>query len=247
MATLLHDFSERIRLKTKKFLSTTTVILPFRTLRMYSSTPYSLCGDYQDVGAHYAAQQASVVVEPRIATLNFQCHSSVVGTLVGRKWSRVKKLSSDFESHFPGFKIDVTHDGVAFNIVMANFSAGIAFVTNTFGAEISLANQGINIRPQFVGRIIGTGGHNLRDIEAGAGTPCTIYHDSLFWVHFPCDTPVTERRNAFAYIKERMIEYTDYLEDRLGDTASETSHSDVSVAASDISDNEQEFMWPKLA
>ena len=173
--------------------------------------------------------------------LKFPCNPSVIGAIVGRKWSRVKKLSEEFESRFPGFKIDVTHDGIAFNIMMANFSDGVAFVTNTFGEEISLANYGIPIHPQFVGRMIGKGGRNLRDIEAGTGCQCTIYHDNMFWVRFTCDTPVIDRKNAISYIEERMFDYADYLEDRLFDNASDisdasTTLSEVSITASEASD-----------
>ena len=161
-----------------------------------------------------------------LVTLKFPCHSATVGALVGTRWSRVKKLSADFRDAFPGFDIDVSHDGDSFNVVMANLSDGVAFVTNTFGEEISLANHGIEIRPQFVGRMIGKGGHNLRDIEAGTGTQCTLYHeDGLFWLRFPCDTPVEARKKAMEYAKDRIFEYADYLENRLVDSASEVSYS----------------------
>ncbi len=222
---------------------------------MYSNT------FYQFVDGPYEHQQPPVPTRQSLTTLKFPCHSGTVGALVGTCWSRVKKLSADFREAFPGFDIDVSHDGNAFNVVMANFSDGVAFVTNTIGEEISLANHGIQIRPQFVGRMIGKGGHNLRDIEAGTGTQCMIYHeDGLFWLRFPCDTPVEARRNAMEYAKNRIFEYSDYLEERLTDTASEASYSstssyeasippsEASVACSEASD---EYMdtndWPALS
>jgi len=171
-----------------------------------------------------------------------------VGALVGTRWSRVKKLSTDFQETFPGFAIDVSHDGDAFNVVMANFSDGVAFVTNTIGEEISLANHGIEIRPQFVGRMIGKGGHNLRDIEAGTGTQCMIYHeDGLFWLRFPCDTPVEARRNAMEYAKIRIFEYSDSLEERLTDTASEASYSTASSYEASIPPSEASVAYSEAS
>jgi hypothetical protein len=187
---------------------------------MYSNAFYQLIGDQNGL------RQAPVPAQQGLVTLKFPCCTGTVGALVGTRWSRVKKLSSDFRDAFPGFDIDVSHDGNCFNVIMANFSDGVAFVTNTFGEEISLANHGIAIRPQFVGRMIGKGGHNLRDIEAGAGTQCTLYHeDGHFWLRFPCETSLEARRKALEYTESRIFDYTDYLEDRLTDTASETSYS----------------------
>ena len=155
---------------------------------MYSNAFYNL------LEVPISCQQVPIPVSQGLVTLKFPSHTGTVGALVGTRWSRVKKLSSDFREAFPGFDIDVSHDGHCFNVVMANFSDGVAFVTNTFGEEISLANHGIEIRPQFVGRMIGKGGHNLRDIEAGTGTQCTLYHeDRLFGLRFPCDTPIEDR------------------------------------------------------
>lgn len=209
--------------------------LTSKTPQMYSNAFYNL------LEVPISCQQVPIPVSQGLVTLKFPSHPGTVGALVGMRWSRVKKLSSDFREAFPGFDIDVSHDGHCFNVVMANFSDGIAFVTNTFGEEISLANHGIEIRPQFVGRMIGKGGHNLRDIEAGTGTQCTLYHeDGLFWLRFPCDTPIEDRRKAMEYTKDRIFEYSDYLEERLTDTASESSHStsssyEASVAYSEAS------------
>ena len=187
----------------------------------------------QLVDSHIGFQQA---VTQSLVTLKFPCHSSTVGALVGTRWSRVKNLSTEFRAIFPGFDIDVSHDGDSFNVVMANFSDGVAFVNNTFGEEIFLANHGIKIRPQFVGRMIGKDGHNLRDIEAGAGTLCTLYHeDGLFWLRFPCDTPVEVRHKALEYVKGRIFEYADFLEDRLVDSTSEIWSSSTPSEASDAS------------
>jgi len=220
---------------------------------MYSNT------FYQFVDGPYEHQQPPVPTRQSLTTLKFPCHPDTVGALVGTRWSRVKKLSADFREAFPGFDIDVSHDGNAFNVVMANFSDGVAFVTNTIGEEISLANHGIEIRPQFVGRMIGKGGHNLRDIETGTGTHCTLYHeDGFFWIRFPCDTPVETRRNAMEYVENRMFEYSDYLEEKLVDTASEASSSpdssyEASIPPSEASSSPSEasidYMddWPSLS
>tara|TARA_B100000780_G_scaffold273385_1_gene236906 strand:+ start:347 stop:1081 length:735 start_codon:yes stop_codon:yes gene_type:complete len=190
----------------------------------------------------YTVHEGQSTVHEGLVTLKFPCHKTTVGTLVGTRWSRVKQLSIDFRAAFSGFDIDVSHDGNCFNVVMANFSDGVMFVTNTFGEEISLANHGIEIRSQFVGRMIGKGGHNLRDIEAGAGTKCTIYHeDGLFWMRFPCDTPVEARREALEYTKGRIFDYADFLEDRLVDSwASETSSETASEASETSSETASE-------
>lgn len=179
-------------------------------------------------------------VRPYLVTLKFPCHCGTVGAIVGTRWSRVKQLSTDFRDAFQGFDIDVSHDGSCFNVVMANFSDGVVFVTNTFGEEISLANHGIEIRPQFVGRMIGKGGHNLRGIEAGTGTSCTLYHeDGLFWLRFPCDTSLAVRRKAHEYVKGRIFDYAGFLEDRLIDSASESSsEADSETTASEVSDSD---------
>jgi hypothetical protein len=198
---------------------------------MYFNAFYQYTDDQRPT---YKAPERTTVV------LKFPCNPSVIGALVGRKWSRVKQLSEDFTSRFPGFTIDVTHDGIAFNVMMANFSDGVAFVTNTFGEEISLANHGIYIHPQFVGRMIGKGGHNLRDIEAGAGCKCTIYHDNVFWVRFTCDTPVSDRQNAIDYIEERMFDYANYLEDRLVDIDTESVDADTGSEAWSTSGSDSE-------
>ena len=222
---------------------------------------------YQLMEVPIACQPVPIPVRQGLVTLKFPCHSATVGALVGTRWARVKKLSSDFRDAFPGFDIDVSHDGDSFNVVMANFSDGVAFVTNTFGEEISLANHGIEIRPQFVGRMIGKGGHNLRDIEAGTGTQCTLYHeDGFFWLRFPCDTPIEARKKAMEYAKDRIFEYADYLENRLVDSASEVSYStaapseaslatDSTAVASEVSVSASEAStvytddgdWPSLS
>jgi len=209
---------------------------------MYSNAFYQLIGD------HNGLRQAPVPAQQGLVTLKFPCCTGTVGALVGTRWSRVKKLSSDFRDAFPGFDIDVSHDGNCFNVIMANFSDGVAFVTNTFGEEISLANHGIAIRPQFVGRMIGKGGHNLRDIEAGTGTQCTLYHeDGHFWLRFPCDTSLEARRKALEYVKTRIFDYADYLEDRLTDTASEASYSTAATSEASFAPSEASVAYSEAS
>lgn len=209
---------------------------------MYSNAFYNL------LEVPISCQQVPIPVSQGLVTLKFPSHPGTVGALVGTRWSRVKKLSSDFREAFPGFDIDVSHDGHCFNVVMANFSDGVAFVTNTFGEEISLANHGIEIRPQFVGRMIGKGGHNLRDIEAGTGTQCTLYHeDGLFWLRFPCETSLEARRKALEYAKSRIFDYADYLEDRLTDAASEASYSTYATSEGSFAPSEASVAYSEAS
>lgn len=216
--------------------------LTSKTPQMYSNAFYNL------LEVPISCQQVPIPVSQGLVTLKFPSHPGTVGALVGTRWSRVKKLSSDFREAFPGFDIDVSHDGHCFNVVMANFSDGVAFVTNTFGEEISLANHGIEIRPQFVGRMIGKGGHNLRDIEAGTGTQCTLYHeDGLFWLRFPCETSLEARRKALEYAKSRIFDYADYLEDRLTDAASEASYSTYATSEGSFAPSEASVAYSEAS
>lgn len=199
-----------------------------------------------------------------IETLRFECDPSTVGALVGKRWVRVKNLASKFQLRFPGFDIDVSHDGEAFSVVLPAIDDAFAFIHETFGEEIAIANHGIPVRSEFVGRIIGHGGHNLRALESGvgaidgcAGCRCTVYHDDeRFWVRFPSSTPVEQRKIALAYIEARIFEHADYLEEKLTDaysTVSDTSSvcssafsessGATSVPCSDYSDAES---WPEL-
>lgn len=196
-----------------------------------------------------------------LATLRFPCDPEVVGALVGKKWIRVKNLASEFQLAFPGFDIDVSYDGETFSVIVPNFDAGITFINESFGEEIAIANCGMEVRPEFVGRIIGAGGHNLRTIEdciqqleECKGCQCTVYHeDGRFWLRFPPLTPVEHRQVAMEFAKTRIYEHAEYLEDRLTDcdiTSSECSSMDsvttseaTSMTSSEYSDDGD---WPEL-
>lgn len=185
-------------------------------------------------GNTFVPQYASENNAFGLMTLTFACDDSVVGALVGRKWTRVKNMSYAFRLEFPGFDIDVSHRDGVFSAIIPMIDGAEAFVVNTFGEEIAVANHGIYVRSEFVGRIIGSGGHNLRAIEAGVTVldgchdcKCTVYYEhEHFYVRFPWDTPVSQRKDAVEYIKARIYEYADYLEERLSDAAS--TISDVS-------------------
>ena len=210
-----------------------------KVLKMYSNVYYNPNGDSFNLWYPVSDQTDG------LTTLKFPCHSSTVGALVGRSWNRVKKLQKEFETRFDGFTIDVSHDRDVFSIVMPNICEGIEFITNGFGEEISIANNGIYVRPEFVARIIGTCGHNLRDIESGTGCKCTIWHeDNYFWVRFPSDVPLRTRQKAMFFINVRINQYADYMEDRLLESVapSEVSvtDSEVSVAPSEVSMTDSE-------
>ena len=211
------------------------------------------------------AFSAPAPVNLGLTTLTFPCHGAVVGALVGRGWDRVKILKKQFEEQFPGFTFDVTHRDAAFYVIMPAINDAVAFISESFGEEISIANYGMNVHEQYVGRIIGSGGHNLRTIEAGVsavngceGCKCTSYHeDGAFYVRFPSTTPVGERKLALEYIETRIFEHANYLEEKLMDafstsseassmyssTCSETSEA-TSLACSEYTDDGD---WPQLA
>lgn len=200
-----------------------------------------------------------------LMTVTFACDDSVVGALVGRKWTRVKNLASAFRLKFPGFDIDVSHREGVFSVIIPAIDGAEAFVVDTFGEEIAVAHDGMYVRPEFVGRIIGSGGHNIRAIEAGVTAVdgchdcrCTVYYErEHFYVRFPSNTPIRQRKDAVEYIKARIYEYADYLEERLSDTAStisdassqySTAFSECSAAASvasSVCTNDED--WPELS
>lgn len=207
-----------------------------------------------------------------LTTLKFPCDAAVVGALVGRKWSRVKGLSSDFRVAFPGYDIDVTYDGECFTVLVPNMEGATAFIEDSFGEEVAIANHGIEVRPEFVGRLIGRGGHNLRTIAACIaqldeckGCASTVYHeDGRFWIRFSPSTPVQQRKVALEFVETRLYEHADYLEEQLTEpdtatsetssgwsstsseaqsVASSTSSEAQSVASSEFTDDGD---WPEL-
>ena len=166
-----------------------------------------------------------------LTTRQFRCASYLVGSVVGFKWCHVKALSRAFQLAFLGRDIDITHDGYAFRVIMPNLDEAVAFVERAFGERVAVANHGMYVRPEFVGRLIGASGHNLRSIEASVaalvqGCQCTVYYkDDHFRVRFAPDTPMAQRRLALEYIETRIYGHADYLEERLTD--SDTSSQDA--------------------
>lgn len=162
-----------------------------------------------------------------LATLHFPCASNLVPHLVGPKWSRVKSLARAFQLAFPGCDIDITYVGHGFHAIIPNTEKAANFVERSFGEEVAIANHSMFVRPEFVGRLIGSHGHNLRSIEASVaalvqGCKCTIYYeDGGFRVRFPFDTPVEKRQLALQCVETRIYDHADYLEDRLFDSAEE--------------------------
>jgi len=217
---------------------------------------------YTLADAPYGAFGVCEAPQSGLTTLKISCDSAVVGALVGRKWSRVQALSSDFREAFPGYDIDVSYDGECFSVLVPNMDAAIAYVADSFGDEVAIANHGIEVRPEFVGRLIGRGGHNLRTIAACIaqldeckGCKCTVYHeDDRFWIRFPPSTPVEQRKVALEFVETRLYEHADYLEEQLteADTSaseassvwSSTSSEAPSVASSEFTDDGD---WPELS
>lgn len=179
----------------------------------------------------YMIQPVPIVPTLGMTTLEFPCFTGVVGDLVGKHWSRIKRLKEDFQATFPGFDLTVKYDGSSFLCMCAAVADHIAFISDTFGTEIALANESIVTDQKYAGAVIGKNGKGLREIEAKLGNNCVIYHDSgAFYVKFPSDMSTMDRIIVMEDAKQCIYGRAHFLETRLSDAESLISDS-MSVAS----------------
>lgn len=177
-----------------------------------------------------------------LTTITVNSFEGVTGHIVGPSWARIKQLQKNFQKTFPEFDFSAEYDGEAFTFTLPAIPAAVAYLNATIGLEIALANEAIYTNPNFAGAVIGKGGKGLRNIEAGLGNNCTIYHDQgAFYVKFKWDTPAVERLTTMEKVKEAIAGRADWLEERLSDASSSVAGSVESVEtianseASDVS------------
>lgn len=187
-------------------------------------------GAFCEDGENAAAVEVSV--RTGMTTITYQCHPGVVGALVGRGWTRIKKLKSEFRALFPGYDFANVYNGNAFEIALPFIPECVAFMNSTFGVEIALANEPIKTVPEYVGAVVGKYGCGLRKIEFEAPCLCTIYHDGAFYVKFPCDIPTSDRAFCMGFVRQALYGRAKWLEDRLWD---ERSSSETRSVASFVS------------
>jgi len=187
-------------------------------------------------------EQAAVGITSDLITITLNSFEGVTGHIVGPSWARIKQLQTNFQKMFPGFDFSAGYDGEAFAFTLPAIPTAAAYLNATIGLEIALANEAIYTNPNFAGAVIGKGGKGLRNIEAGLGNNCTIYHDQgAFYVKFKWDTPTVERVTTMEKVKEAITGRADWLEDRLSDASSSVAGSVESVEtianseASDVS------------
>ncbi len=177
-----------------------------------------------------------------LTTITLDSFEGVTRHIVGPNWTRIKQLQKNFQETFPGFDFAAEYKDGAFSFTLAAIPAAVAYLNATIGLEIAMANEAIHTNPDFAGAVIGKGGKALRNIEAGLGNNCTIYHDQgAFYVKFKWDTPTVERATTMEKAKEAIAGRADWLEERLSDASSSVAGSVESVEtianseASDVS------------
>lgn len=198
---------------------------------------------------HTVVHVPTVVPVRGLTTLEFPSFSGVTKDLVGPKWCRIRQLKADFQEMFPGFDFTVEYDGNSFLFVMASIPEQIGFISNTFGIEVSIANDPIQTDPKYAGAVIGKGGKGLRDIEDSLNNACLIYHDDgAFYVKFNCDMSTSERVSCMSEVKQSIFGRARFLEMRLSDAESVQSESTASTfsMASSISTCSDESQLSQL-
>jgi len=198
---------------------------------------------------HRVVPTTAVVPVTGLTTVEFPSFSGVTKDLVGPKWCRIKQLKADFQETFPGFDFTAKYDDNSFFFIMAPISEQIGFISNTFGIEVSIANDPIQTDPKYTGAVIGKGGKGLRDIEDSLNNACLIYHDEgAFYVKFNYDMSVSERVACMSEVKQSIFGRARFLEMRLSDAESVQSESTASTLsmASSISTCSDEYELSQL-
>ena len=179
---------------------------------------------------HTVVHVPTVVPVMGLTTLEFPSFAGVTKDLVGPKWRRIQQLKADFQETFPGFDFTVKYDGNSFLFAMASIPEQIGFISNTFGIEVSIANDPIQTDPKYAGAVIGKRGKGLRDIEASLNHACLIYHDDgAFYVKFNYDMSTADRVKCMADVKQSIYGRASFLETRLSDAESVQSESTAST------------------
>jgi len=178
---------------------------------------------------------APVVSTAGLVTLTFDCWKGVVGNIVGKSWGHVNVLRQRFQETFPGLDFEAKYNGEQFEVTVVALPLAIAYINNTLGAEIAMANEGIQTDPEFVGAVIGKRGAGLRRIERGAPAPCTVYHEEdAFYVKFPADTEISVRVSCMQYVRSAILKRSGWLSERLSETSSSASFSTASTISESI-------------
>tara|TARA_B110000008_G_scaffold256723_1_gene274345 strand:- start:1760 stop:2419 length:660 start_codon:yes stop_codon:yes gene_type:complete len=197
------------------------------------------------------AEVATARNKPRLTTLKFSTHSCVVKDVAGPKWTRVKKLHADFQKKFPGSFLAVKYEDNAFQATVTDNDEEKKFVSATFGAEVAIANEAIDIRPDIMGAVIGKKFCNMKKIQDSAPAKCMIYADAkALYVYFTDDTPVNERLMCMAYVRTMIRRRVNWCAVNLVDDSddastvcdSESDTSSVSTSVSELSD-----MWSQYS
>ena len=179
---------------------------------------------------HRMVPMTAVVPVTGLTTIEFPSFPGVTKDLVGPNWCRIKQLRADFQETFPGFDFTVKYECNSFHFIMAGIHEQIGFISNTFGIEVSIANNPIQTDPKYAGAVIGKGGKGLRDIEASLSNACLIYHDEgAFYVKFNYDMSASERVSCMSEVKQSIFGRARFLEMRLSDTESVQSESTAST------------------
>ena len=220
-----------------------------------STTHHNDSGDVTDIAAYqkmtsnrfgaFSAPRMVPTLAPvdstaGLVTLSFECWKGVVGNIVGKSWGHVNVLRQRFQEAFPGLDFEAKYNGEQFEVTVVALPHAIAYINNTLGAEIAMANEGIQTDPEFVGAVIGKRGAGLRRIERAAPASCTVYHEEdAFYVKFPADTEISVRVSCMQYVRSAILKRSGWLSERLSETssASETSSSASFSTASTISES----------
>jgi hypothetical protein len=191
---------------------------------------------FSPLSAHPFVQMVPVVDSGAgLVTLTFPCWKGVVGNIVGEGWSHVNYIREQFQTMFPGLDFEAKFSGEQFEVTVVALPHTIAFINSTLGAEIAMANEGIETDAEFVGAVIGKRGIGLRRIEQKAPAECTVYHeDGAFYVKFPADTVVSVRVSCMQYVRSAIYKRNGWLSERLSDTCSSASFSTNSTVTSQV-------------